>query len=212
MLLECLEGVDDGSLLAMLVRIEQRARGGEAGCRWLSTELALTPSVLLQLPYDRLVDLHAAARESGVADLERRFLGSHRAEELETEGNPHLEQSAGERTSAARQGDRLLLDRLLHDRDPRVVRMLLQNPRVVEQDVVRIAAMRPTSAEILEMIAGHPRWGQRYRVRKTIALNPHTPSLLARQILPTLLTQDLREFPAKGSLSDALSSELARRS
>lgn len=211
-LLEYLEGLDDASLLGLLVRLEQRARLGEAACRWLSTELALTPSVLLELPYDRLVDLHAAARDSKVPELVSRFVGTHSpASGVAPEGNPHLESSAGERTSAARHGDRMLLDRLLHDRDPRVVAMLLNNPQIVERDVVRMAAMRPTTAQILQSIAAHPRWGQRYRIRKAVAFNPHTPTLLARQILPTLLTQDLRELSSSPALTADLERELQRR-
>ncbi len=203
---------DDATLLALLLRVERRARGGDAVCRWLQTELALTPSVLLDLPYGRCAELYAAARDAGEIDLGRRFLGAHALGPVRIPGappdddlprarsnaaarmadaNPHLDMSAGVRTSSARQRDRLVLDRLLHDRDPRVIAALLDNPRVTERDVVRVAAMRPSRGDILSLIAAHPRWSQQYRVRKAIAFNPDTPSPLARQLVHTLLRQDL---------------------
>jgi hypothetical protein len=179
----------------VVLRLEARAKEGEANCRWLLTELALTPAILFELPYERLVDLYAAARDAELPQLAQRFLGSRSTQpDAPREGNPHLDRPAGVRTARARQGDRLELDRLRHDRDPRVISALLDHPQLVEGDVIRVAAMRPTSSVILEKIAAHPRWGQRYRVRKAIAFNPHTPPALSRQVLPTLLAQDLRDL------------------
>jgi hypothetical protein len=195
---------DDGSLLGLLVRIEGRAAAGDAGCRALSAELALTPSVLDELPYARTADLYAAARAAELPRLAARFLGRRGDDAPREANNPHLELSAGERTAAARGRDRLVLDRLLHDRDPRVIAALLDNPRVTERDVVRISAMRPTTATILGMVAAHPRWGQRYRVRKAVAFNPASPIGLSRPLLPTLLRQDLAEL----ATSQVLSAEL----
>lgn len=100
------------------------------------------------------------------------------------------------------------LDRLLHDRDPRVIGALLNHPRLVEADVVRVAAMRPTNTAILEKIATHPRWGQQYRVRKALAFNPNTPPALARQVLPTLLAQDLKELAGSIPLPRELQEEM----
>lgn len=210
-LADCMHGTDDGSLLGLLVRIDARAARGDTACRWMATELALTPSVLAELPYARCAELHGAARAAGLDDLAARFLGLHarapaptakrRAASIE---NPHLDASAGERTAAARRSDRLVLDRLLHDRDPRVIAALLDNPRVTESDVVRIAAMRPTVPAIPSRIAEHPRWAQRYRVRKALAFNPSTPAAVALPLLPTLLRQDVQALLDSRALPEAL--------
>lgn len=203
-----LDESDDGSLLGVLHRLQGRAANGDSACRALAAELALSPSVLQELPYERTSELYAAARAAGQAQLALRFLGTRGEEDASEPRNPHLDLSAGERRAAARGNDRLLLDRLLHDRDPRVVATLLDNPRIIERDVVRIAAMRPTRAEILAAIAGHRRWGQRYRVRKALALNPATPVGLARPLLPTLLRQDLAEIVGSHVLSEVLRDEV----
>jgi hypothetical protein len=205
-----LDEIDDGSLLGVLDRMEARAAAGDAACRALSAELALTPSVLSDLPYDRVADLYAAARTADLPRLAARFLGG-RGQRETAPRNPHLEISAGERTAAARGTDRLVLDRLLHDRDPRVIAALLDNPRITERDVVRVGAMRPTSATILSSIAAHPRWGMRYRVRKTLAFNPASPFPLAASLLPTLLRQHLVEMATSHVLSAELREEVAAR-
>ncbi|MES2639117.1 MAG: hypothetical protein V4850_06525 [Myxococcota bacterium] len=207
-LADLLAETDDGSLLGVLARIDARAANGDAACRSLSAELALTPSVLNDLPYDRIAELYAASRAADLPRLSARFLGGRGAGKRVEPHNPHLDVSAGQRTSAARSVDRLVLDRLLHDRDPRVIAALLDNPRITERDVVRIAAMRPTSAAILERVAAHLRWGQRYRVRKTLAFNPSSPFSLAAPLLPTLLRQHLAELSTSQVLTPELRAEV----
>jgi hypothetical protein len=189
----CLEECDDGTLLGAILQMERRAAAGDAGCRWMATELALTPSLLLELPYQRVLDLYVAARASGIEDLTRRFMGDRRPVDAATadDENPHLDAAAGVRTALARSRDRHVLDRLVHDRDPRVIAALLDNPRLTERDVIRLAALRPTNPDVLQLLAGDPRWASRYRVRKALAFNPYTPSQVARLLLPTLLRQDL---------------------
>lgn len=200
----CLEEADDGTLLGSLARLEARAERGDAGMRWMLTELALTPSLLLELPYDRVVELYVAARDAGLPELARRFYGDRPVAPDRIVENPHLDATAGERTSLARGTDRQVLDRLAHDRDPRVIAALLDNPRIIERDVVRIAALRPTNPDVLRVVAAHPRWSQRGLVKKALAFNPWTPSSLARQLLPTLLRQDLVELSRSNLLAEEL--------
>ncbi len=208
-LVELIESTDDGTLIGMLPRLDARAEGGERSVRWLQTELALTPSVFSDLPYERVADLYAIALAVGADRQAARFLADKPCPgpRIGAE-NPHLDLSPGERTAKARGDDRMTLDRLMHDRDPRIIKALLDNPRVVERDVIRVAAMRPTRPEILEMIAAHPRWSPRHRVRKALAFNPYTPTTLARQLLPTLLRQDLAELEGSRVLPPELRGEL----
>lgn len=210
-LAECLSTADDGTLVALLARIEDRADAGDPTCRWMYTELALTPALVHELPYDRLIELYVAAREAGLARVAARLLTGPRVRGDAPQENPHLDRSAGERTALARTRDRLLLDRIAHDRDPRVIRAYLDNPRVTERDVVRVAAMRPTIPAILEMIAAHPRWAARYAVRKALAFNPSSPPELARHLLPTLLRQDLEVMVQSQALHPALREEVRQR-
>ncbi len=207
-LIEGLQSLDDASLIGVLDRLDGQARGGDGDARWMIAELALNPSVIQELPYTRVAELYSAARDAGYREVADRFLGDRRPKATgKLEANPHLDLAPGTRTSAARARDRLLIDRLLHDRDPRVIRALLDNPRLVERDAIKIAALRPTAPEVLEAVAAHPKWGRNYRVKTALAFNPYTASSLARQLVRTLLRQELLTLRDTGSVAAELRAE-----
>jgi len=99
----------------------------------------------------------------------------------------------GVRKSLARKQHAGSLEALLGEQNPSVIRNLLGNPRTVEEMVVKMASLRPTSEEVLEEIAIHPKWGASQRVRKALAFNPYTPPRTVHAILPTLMLQDLMD-------------------
>lgn len=205
---EGLESFDDASLVAVVDRLDTLAQRGDADARWMLGELALNPGVLHDLPYERRIDVYGAARDGGFPTVAARFLGDRRPPNAQAPvDNPHLDLAAGVRTSAARASDRLLLDRLVHDRDPRVIRALLDNPRLVERDAIAVAAQRPTAPEVLEAVAEHPRWSRNYRVKKALVFNPYTPTPLARTLVRTLLRQDLLALRDTGVVGPELRAE-----
>ncbi len=102
----------------------------------------------------------------------------------------------GFRISLARQPIAKVLERFLFDPDARVVRAVLRNPRLIEADVVKLAASRRTAAEVLEVIAQDHRWIARYSVKVALANNPTTPLRVVLGLLPYLLRQDLQALAA----------------
>jgi hypothetical protein len=98
----------------------------------------------------------------------------------------------GERKALARRPDRGALERLAADPHPDVVRQVLRNPRLTEDDVVRLAAKRPAHADVLAEIARSVRWMSRPRVRMALVLNPDTPQELAAPICGMLLRHELK--------------------
>lgn len=97
----------------------------------------------------------------------------------------------GERKSLARRPTRELMCRLLADPHPDVIRQLLTNPRVVEDDVMRLAAKRPVQPELLVEIARSTRWAHRPRIRMALVLNPHTPFEISGPLVGLLVRQEL---------------------
>jgi hypothetical protein len=87
--------------------------------------------------------------------------------------------TVGERRSLARKPHRAKFDRLLMDPHPLVLRQLLGNPKLTENDVVTLAAQRPARASTLKTLAEFPDWIVRTRVRMTMIFNPLTPSSIA---------------------------------
>lgn len=214
---EAISVLDAPELVAFLNVLLQRVSSGRGSSREVLQEMALEPVVFTDLPYEHLRASYQVARDSGLRQVAGFFLGNPvRALTVAdaADDNQHLDMPLGVRRSAARASDRFVLDRLVFDRNPKVIALLLDNPRIVERDVIKIAAARPTRAAVLALVASHRKWASRYRVRKALACNPYTPASVARRLLPTLMRQDLRELQCSKVLSAelrALAMELIKR-
>jgi hypothetical protein len=107
----------------------------------------------------------------------------------------------GERKSLARTHDRSLIQRVVRDPHPDVVRILLDNPSLTEEDVVRVCAVRPNDPTVLQTVYRHRRWVVRYRPRNAILRNPDTPLDTALLLAPLLRKGELREAATSSELA-----------
>jgi len=201
---EMLGELDADRAVSALGLLSDRAKSGQTDARRVLQELALERDLFVAMPYPIRSVAYTRALKAGREDVARMLLlggpnPNPSVAEASTD-NQYASDSVGERCSQARGRDRFRIDRLLHDKDYRVIRVLLNNPILVERDVVKIAAMRPTRPDVLAEIAGHRRWASRYAVRKALSSNPHTPLTVARRLLPTLMRQDLTAVAEAGSI------------
>lgn len=112
--------------------------------------------------------------------------------------------SLGERKSLARGTDRDMLERLLRDPHPDVIRQLLSNPKLTEDDVLRLAARRPCRPDVLLEIVRAPRWSHRARIRMSLVMNPDTPLTIAAPILGLLMRHELRLVATSPTVATAV--------
>ncbi|MBS2022609.1 MAG: hypothetical protein JST92_09380 [Deltaproteobacteria bacterium] len=150
--------------------------------------------------------LRKAAQEARAADVSTLLSGAEAARHFDRDKEPWVDKkmralTLGERKQMARGFDRDRLSRLLTDPDPAVVRHLLDNPRIVERDVLVAASRRPARIAVLEEIFRSRRWAQNRRVRRALALKPYSPPALASGALALLTLPDLREVMNDGNLS-----------
>jgi hypothetical protein len=121
----------------------------------------------------------------------------------------------GRRRSLARAPDVALLEQLARDPDPIVITNLLANPRLREEDVLRMAALRPVAETTLIEIHRSPRWAPRPRVRIALARNPYCPVDIAVKVLASIPKRDLRDIRQDTRLHAEVrgqaEAELARR-
>lgn len=110
----------------------------------------------------------------------------------------------GERKSLARKPSRESTERLLRDPHPDVIRMLLVNPKVTEDDVLVLAARRPCRPDVLTQIARSPRWSHRPRIRIALVLNPDTPLDVAAPLVALLVRQELRLVSTSTTVAPAV--------
>jgi hypothetical protein len=120
------------------------------------------------------------------------------------ESDPSRPLTLGERKSLARRNDRQLIARAIRDPHPDVIRILLGNPALTEDDVVRLCARRPAVPEIQREVFRTSRWLVRYRVKRALALNPSTPLDVSLPLVHHLTGQDARLLRSSPELPDAL--------
>jgi hypothetical protein len=117
----------------------------------------------------------------------------------------------GERKSLARSWDRNVLQRLLVDPHADVVRLLLGNPHVTEDDILRIATARHASEAVLGLVLGSRRFGTAPRVRRALVRNPKLPEATALRLLGLLNRRELEEIAGDPHLPPRLAAAIHRR-
>jgi hypothetical protein len=155
------------------------------------------------LGYDRHAAVYAAARALGDSQLSQLLLSAQPPPPGTPQSAPSAgarELTLGERKSLARGRRRDVLDRLLRDPDQSVLQVLLGNPRITEQDVVRLAARRPTSGGAQRAVLHCERFIARYAVKRALVLNPYTPTDLAARLVVLLTRPDQQAAAADLSL------------
>jgi len=132
--------------------------------------------------------------EDGLEENERRVPDFGRGKPL----------TLGERKSLARTHDRSLIQRVVRDPHPDVIRILLDNPSLTEEDVVRVCAARPNDRNVLQTVYRHRRWVVRYRPRNAILRNPDTQLDTALLLAPLLRKSELKEAATSSELAAPL--------
>jgi hypothetical protein len=97
----------------------------------------------------------------------------HYAEQILFQRLPAM--AAGEKITLARLAAGQVLKALRLDKDPSVIQALLENPRLVEEDVLYLASQQRTPAPVLEAVARDPKWSARREVRIALLRNARTP-------------------------------------
>ena len=186
----------DHEVISTLEALRERSIRGSEAAKAVLIDLSRLATVRVPDGPGLLARWETAARATGSSTLsmlsdQRPQLVSYAPHGLDI--NEHFEDTPlGRRKTMAKSRDRQVLDRLLFDKHPDVVALLLANSRLIERDVVRMAASRPTSAQALDTIARHPKWLRRYAVRAAIVQNPYSSPALATRLLATLNLNEIR--------------------
>lgn len=157
---------------------------------------------------DTRAELYSAVSHRGEGAYVRFLLPLPPARKPAAGDAPHdpilEEMSLGMKKWRARLQDRNLLARLAREGDVRVMRILLDNPRVIEEDVVAWAARRPMRQDALLAVARHRRWSLRPRVLEAVARNPYSPVHVAASYMPVFTRQLLRLIQHDASLHEVV--------
>jgi hypothetical protein len=221
---------------AQQIAQELRARGNNAAAEFFeSSELTETLSVedawLLAehievsdadidtswLPAERYEDLTAETPEQQAANF-KRMIEFERIEmgEVPAERVSLIRRlmfmNARDRMKMAMKGDREARGILIRDSNKVVAAAVVNNPRINDQEIENIAAMRTVSDEVLRLISINRGWARSYSIIHNLVRNPRTPIPTVIGILPRIRTKDLSQLSQNRNVSEAVRRQAIRLS
>jgi regulator of extracellular matrix RemA (YlzA/DUF370 family) len=210
---------------------ELRARGQTAAAEFFEAAELTTAAGDLSLEDAWLIAQHIEVSDG---DLDDAWLPAERYEELVAESaadasanvqrvieNERLEggeinaervslirrimfMNTKDRMKLAMKGDREARSILIRDSNKVVCSAVVNNPRITEQEIENIAAMRTISDEVLRLIALNRSWARSYPIIHNLARNPRTPIPTAMNILIRIRTKDLQNLSQNRNVSEAV--------
>ena len=115
-----------------------------------------------------------------------------------------------DRIKLGMKGDREARSILIRDTNKVVAMAVIHNPRVSDQEVESIAAMRTVSDEVLRVISMNRAWARSYPIILNLARNPRTPIPSAINILPRIHTKDLQQISQNRNVSEGVRRQAQR--
>jgi hypothetical protein len=214
---------------------ELRAQGKEAAAEFVETaeldESGLTPEealliarmiespdretddAWLGLEYLEEIYAETVAERQMIAD---KIIGEFRSEDMDIPSerisvvNTIMKMGMKDRAKLAMKGDREARNILIRDPNRVIVQAVVNNPRITEQEIEQVAAMRAIPEEILRQIANNRQWSRLYPIVHNLARNPRTPIANVLSILSRLQLKDLSNLSKNRNVSDAVRRQALR--
>jgi regulator of extracellular matrix RemA (YlzA/DUF370 family) len=120
--------------------------------------------------------------------------------------------NARDRMKLAMKGDREARGILIRDSNRVVATAVVNNPRVTDQEVENIAAMRTVADEVLRLISLNRNWARSYAIIHNLVRNPRTPLPTVISTLPRIRTKDLKNLSQNRNVSEAARRQALRLS
>lgn len=121
-----------------------------------------------------------------------------------------LRMTMKDRVRLAQKGDREARTILIRDPNRIVSQAVINNPRITEQEVEKIAAMRIVPEDVLRQIAINRTWARNYPIMHNLARNPRTPIANVISILTRLQLKDLDAIAKNRNVSEAVRKQAFR--
>jgi len=210
---------------------ELRARGQTAAAEFFETAELTGAAGELSLEDAWLIAQHIEVSD---ADLDDSWLPAERYEELITETaadvsanvqrvieservelgqvNPErvslirriMFMNTKDRMKLAMKGDREARSILIRDSNKVVCSAVVNNPRITEQEIENVAAMRTVADEVLRLIALNRSWARSYPIIHNLARNPRTPIPTVMNLLGRIRTKDLQNLTQNRNVSETV--------
>ncbi len=167
------------------------------------------------LSFDYIEELYEETDEQRQS-IVNKILGELSSEDDEISGervsmiNRILRMGMKDRVKLAMKGDREARNILIRDPNRIVAQAVVQNARITEQEIEKIAAMRSVPEDVLRQIANNRGWARNYSIMHKLAQNPRTPLSNVMSILTRLQLRDLQAMTKNRNVSDAVRKQSLR--
>jgi len=161
------------------------------------------------LPAERFGELlpetaeETAANVQRIIENERREGGEVSAERVSLIRKVMF-MNARDRMKLAMKGDREARGILIRDSNKVVCSAVVKNPRITDQEIENISAMRTVAGEVLRLISMNRAWARSYTIIHNLAKNPRTPIPTAMGVLPRIRTKDLNNLSQNRNVSETI--------
>lgn len=108
--------------------------------------------------------------------------------------------TVAERMKLALLGNKEIRSILIRDPVRSVQVCVIQNPRITDAEVERIASSRTVDDEVLRLVLKNREWMKRYPVKVALVNNPRTPIRESLRLLGHLRDKELKEVAYSRSL------------
>jgi hypothetical protein len=112
--------------------------------------------------------------------------------------------SAKKKMQYALFGSREIRAILVRDTNKDVARSVLRSPKITDNEIESIAAMRGVGEDILREIGNSRAWTRSYTVVQNLVKNPKTPPSISQRLIFRLRARDLAQISRDRSISDAV--------
>jgi len=83
---------------------------------------------------------------------------------------------------------------LIKDSNKVVVKNVLENPRLTDDEVISYAGNKNLSGEVVRIVSGKKHFLKSYKIRCALVRNPKTPVPSVMKLMPTLTDNELRDL------------------
>ena len=117
------------------------------------------------------------------------------------------EMTVAQRVKLALRGNKDARMILLHDSNKLIRRLVMNNPRISEEELLMLAKDRNTDEEILRTIADHRDWMKVYALRAALVENAKTPAPKALQLLVTLGDREIARLAKSKNVPSVIATQ-----
>lgn len=118
--------------------------------------------------------------------------------------------TVSEKVKLAMTGDKEIRGILIKDANKQISSSAIANPRITEDEILRLASTRGTPEDLLRLIAKKKDWMKSYRIRSAMVTNPKTPVAISLRCIPLLNDKDLASLSRSKNIPNVLSSSANR--